>query len=137
MVYELQTPYNSWSKDFHNRNVNVWTAVDLGAHTFRATLPAKLDKITEVGITCTPLIKGGYSSTGKAAAGVLARFQLKGNPGGVMSFEPGVAIKTDISSFIGQDVDNLRFGLVDQNGDPVNDIQGEHWSAIMVVEYDI
>ena len=76
------------------------------------------------------------TSSGKAAAGVLARFQLKGSPGGVMSFEPNVAIKSDVSTFIGSSLGRLTFGIVDQSGNPVTD-HGEHWSAIMVVEYDL
>jgi hypothetical protein len=122
--------------DLLDATKNVWSEVD-GKHTFRAGAKASLDKITEVGVTVGPLVKGGVTSSGAAAAGVLARFQLKGSPGSVMAFEPSVVIKSDISSFIGSSVDKLTIGLVDQNGAPVTDIQDEHWSAIMVVEYDL
>ena len=130
------SPITRGSAPLLDATKNVWSEVD-GKHTFRAGAKASLDKITEVGVTVGPLVKGGVTSSGAAAAGVLARFQLKGSPGSVMAFEPSVVIKSDISSFIGSSVDKLTIGLVDQNGAPVTDIQDEHWSAIMVVEYDL
>ena len=115
---------------------NVWSEVD-GKHTFRAENPATLDKITEVGVSVQPLVKSGVTSDGKQAAGVLARFQLEGTPGSVMTFKPSTVIKSDISSFIGTSVDRLSFGLVDQNGNIITDTQNENWSAVMVLEYDM
>ncbi len=116
---------------------NTWLANNFGQSVFRAPNPAKIDKVTEVGITVTPLVDGGTTSSGKPAAGVLARFQLKGKPGSVMAFEPGTLIKTDCSRYIGSDFSNLTFGLVDQNGEVIESLQGEDWSTIIVVEYDM
>ncbi len=116
---------------------NTWLANTFGQSVFRAPNPAKIDKVTEVGITVTPLVDGGTTSSGKPAAGVLARFQLKGKPGSVMAFEPGTLIKTDCSRYIGSDFSNLTFGLVDQNGEVIESLQGEDWSTIIVVEYDM
>ncbi len=138
----LYTKNNEHSTDLADRELNVWRLdSQYGLKTFRAQNPAKIDKVTEVGITVTPLVKGGVTSLGRPAAGVLARFQLQGSPGSVMAFEPKSLIKQDCSRFISSGsagvFNQLVFGLVDQHGDEITDLQGEEWSANIVVEYDL
>ena len=117
---------------------NVWKmASATKMKSFLATNKADIDKVTEIGISCNPLVTGAVTSSGKAARGVLARFQVEGLPGSVMSFKPSTVIKSDVSSFIGSPIDRLTFGLVDQNGDQLPDLQEEDWAAVMVVEYDM
>ena len=57
---------------------------------------------------------------------MLARFQLKGQPGSVMAFEPNSLIKQDCSNFISTGsasvFSKFEFGLVDQNGNEIEDL---------------
>ena len=133
----LVSSANSFSASFVDRAHNVWSTGVATGKTFLATNRAVLDKLTEVGIACNPLITGGVTSSGQPSAGVLARFQIEGTPGSLMTFKPPTPIRSDISDFIGSSVDKLTFSLVDQNGDAVTDLQEEHWSVTMVVEYDL
>ena len=132
----LVTAKNEYSVTFTTRTDNVWSTSETANDTFLAKNRATLDKVTEVGIACNPLIKGGVTSAGQPAAGVLARFQIEGSPGAVMTFKPNTVIKSDISQFIGTSVDKLSFSLVDQDSNQITDLQEEHWAAVMVVEFD-
>jgi len=53
-----------------------------------------------------------------------------------MTFKPPNPIKSDISDYIGQVIDKLSFSLVDQTGTQVTDLQEEHYSLTMVIEYE-
>ena len=56
-----------------------------------------------------------------ACAGALARFQVEGDPGSVMTFKPPNPIRIDMSQFIGQDIERLTLGLVDKDGEATED----------------
>ena len=131
----LATAKNEYSATFTTRTDNVWSTSATSNKEFLATNRATLDKLQEIGIAVNPLISGGVTSSGQPSAGVLARFQIEGTPGSVMTFKPPNPITSDISDYIGQSVDKLTFSLVDQNGDAVTDLQEEHYSLTMVVEY--
>jgi hypothetical protein len=106
------------------------------SRTFVAQNRATIDKVTEIGIGVTPLVKGSVDSSGRIGAGVLARFQIEGDPGSVMVAKFENPIKINISQFIGQDVDKLTINLVDQDGVEIPSIMGEHWSLVLVVEVE-
>ena len=44
--------------------------------------------------------------------------------------------KVSVQSFVGTDINRLTFRLVDQHNDPVTDLQGEHFSAVVLSSYD-
>ena len=132
----LVTTKNEYSATFTTRTDNVWSTSEATNDTFLATNRATLDKLQEIGIAVNPLIKGGVTSGGQPSAGVLARFQIEGTPGSVMTFKPSNPIKSDISDYIGQVIDKLSFSLVDQTGTQVTDLQEEHYSLTMVIEYE-
>ena len=82
------------------------------------------------------MVKGSVDSSGRIGAGVLARFQIEGDPGSVMVAKFENPIKINISQFIGQDVDKVTINLVDQDGVEIPSILGEHWSLVLVVEVE-
>ena len=62
--------------------------------------------------------------------------KVEGDPGSVMTFKPPNPIRIDMSQFIGHDIERLTLGLVDQDGEAITSMQGEHWSVTVVVELE-
>ena len=54
----------------------------------------------------------------------------------VLAFETSNPTKVSVQSFVGTDINRLTFRLVDQHNDPVTDLQGEHFSAVVLFSYD-
>ena len=40
------------------------------------------------------------------------------------------------SKIPGEDINSLRFRLVDQSNDQINDLQGDDWAAVAVISHD-
>ena len=53
-----------------------------------------------------------------------------------MAFETANPVRVDVSRFIGQDLNSLRFRLVDQNNNEINNLQGDSWAAVAVINYE-
>ena len=62
--------------------------------------------------------------------------KVEGDPGSVMTFKPPNPIRIHMSQFIGHDIERLTLGLVDQDGEAITSMQGEHWSVTVVVELE-
>ena len=111
------------------------TTSNTGAAT--AKLAAHIDSITELGLAIEPIVQGPRDTSGKVS-GTLARFVIPGGaqPGDVLAFETSNPTKVSVQSFVGTDINRLTFRLVDQHNDPVTDLQGEHFSAVVLFSYD-
>ena len=111
------------------------TTSSTGAAT--AQLAAHIDSITELGLAIEPIVQGPRDTSGKVS-GTLARFVIPGGaePGDVLAFETSNPTKVSVQSFVGTDINRLTFRLVDQHNDPVTDLQGEHFSAVVLFSYD-
>ena len=77
--------------------------------------------------------------TSGGTSGTLARFAIpKGTQvGDAIAFEHPNPIKVSIQRFVGQDIPRLTFRLVDQDNNAVTDTQGEPFSCIAVLSYDL
>eukprot|EP01046_Picozoa_sp_COSAG06_P015110 COSAG06_NODE_958_length_11320_cov_10.832724_7_plen_522_part_00 len=106
-------------------------------HDAEAATAAHIDSITEIGLAVEPIVQGPRDTSGKVS-GTLARFVIPGGaqPGDVLAFESANPTRVDIQSFVGQDINRLTFRLVDQHNDPVSDLAGEHFSAVVLFSYD-
>ena len=111
------------------------TTSSTGAAT--AQLAAHIDSITELGLAIEPIVQGPRDTSGKVS-GTLARFVIPSGaqPGDVLAFETSNPTKVSVQSFVGTDINRLTFRLVDQHNDPVTDLQGEHFSAVVLFSYD-
>ena len=100
-------------------------------------MAAHIDSITELGLAIEPIVQGPRDTSGKVS-GTLARFVIPSGaqPGDVLAFETSNPTKVSVQSFVGTDINRLTFRLVDQHNDPVTDLQGEHFSAVVLFSYD-
>ena len=71
-------------------------------------------------------------------SGTLARFVIPGGaePGDILAFESANPTRVSIQSFAGQELNKLTFRLVDQDNNQINDLSGEHYSAVVLISYD-
>ena len=113
-----------------------WTQ-STNTHDGEAATAAHIDSITEIGLAVEPIVQGPRDTSGKVS-GTLARFVIPGGaqPGDVLAFESANPTRVDIQAFVGQDINRLTFRLVDQHNDPVSDLAGEHFSAVVLFSYD-
>jgi hypothetical protein len=53
-----------------------------------------------------------------------------------MAFESANPTRVIVQNFVGTDINRLTFRLVDQHNDPISDLAGEHFSAVVLFSYD-
>jgi len=104
--------------------------------THTATNAAQVDKVTEVGIAAPGLTHGAYSTDGTSSQSTLARFQVQGAPGTNLVFSPDQVLKANVDHLIGTSVRQVSLALVDQHGQQLTTLLGEHWSTILVIEVE-
>ena len=106
-------------------------------HVATAELTANFASVTEIGLAIEPLVQGPRDTGGKPSR-TLARFVIPATAeiGSVMAFETANPVRVDVSRFVGQDLNNLRFRLVDQNNNEISDLQGDSWAAMVVINYE-
>ena len=97
---------------------------------------ASIDRVSEIGISAPGLSHGSYSSGGSSSGATLARFQVTGQTGGIMVYRPPTPLKIDSSHLIGAQVNQVSLALTDQHGTRINDLLGESYSVVLVLEYD-
>ena len=103
---------------------------------FTAENVASIDRVSEIGISAPGLSHGSYSSGGSSSGATLARFQVTGQTGGIMVYRPPTPLKIDSSHLIGAQVNQVSLALTDQHGTRINDLLGESYSVVLVLEYD-
>ena len=103
---------------------------------FTAENVALIDRVSEIGISAPGLSHGSYSSGGSSSGATLARFQVTGQTGGIMVYRPPTPLKIDSSHLIGAQVNQVSLALTDQHGTRINDLLGESYSVVLVLEYD-
>ena len=81
----------------------------------------------------------GPRDTSGGTSGTLARFAIpKGTQvGDAIAFEHPNPVMVSIQRFVGQDIPRLTFRLVDQDNNAVTDTQGEPFSCVAVLSYDL
>lgn len=104
--------------------------------THAASNAAQVDKVTEVGIAAPGLTHGAYSTDGSSSQSTLARFQVAGAPGSNLIFAPDQVLKANVDHLIGTSVQTISLALVDQHGQQLSTLLGEHWSTILVLEVE-
>ena len=106
-------------------------------HVATAASTADFASVTEVGLAIEPLVQGPRDTSGKLS-GTLARFVIPEGAqiGSVMAFETKNPVHVDISRWSGPDINSLRFRLVDQSNDQIDDLQGDDWAAVAVISHD-
>eukprot|EP01046_Picozoa_sp_COSAG06_P011410 COSAG06_NODE_650_length_13391_cov_5.990445_14_plen_139_part_01 len=118
-------------------NVETW---ELGGARVSAegATSAQFNSVTALGIAVDPIVQGPRDTTGNAS-GTLARFAIpKGTQvGDVVAFEHPNPTHVSIQRFVGQDIPRLTFRLVDQDNNAVTDTQGEPFSCVAVLTYDL
>jgi hypothetical protein len=99
---------------------------------------AQFNTVTALGIAVEPIVQGPRD-TGGGSSGTLAQFAIpKGTqPGDIVAFEHPNPVKVSIQQFVGQDINRLTFRLVDQDNAAVTDTQGEPFSCVAVISYDL
>ena len=120
--------------DAHTR-ASMWTGAQ--STPFIGSKAATIDKVTEIGVACPGLTHGSYGSGGSSAGSTLARFQVSGSPGSNMVYRPSNPLKIDASHLIGARLQDINVALVDQHGVALNSLQGEKYSVVLVIEYDM
>lgn len=120
--------------DAHTR-ASMWTGAQ--STPFTGSKAATIDKVTEIGVACPGLTHGSYGSGGSSAGSTLARFQVSGSPGSNMVYRPSTPLKVDASHLIGARLQDINVSLVDQHGVALNSLQGEKYSVVLVIEYDM
>jgi len=115
---------------------NAWSIEGSTQQTYTASDRALIDRVTELGITVNPLVSGSVSADGTVSSGCLARFQVRGDIGSIQAFQPSNPLKIDMSQFIGQEIQKISVGLVDQNSEPITSLLDEHWSTNVVIELE-
>ena len=117
--------------------VGLWASRWTGqGPTHTATNAAQVDKVTEVGIAAPGLTHGAYSTDGSSSQSTLARFQVQGAPGSNLIFAPDQVLKANVDHLIGTSVQTVSLALVDQHGQQLTTLLGEHWSTILVIEVE-
>ena len=121
---------------FAEAPVSAWTNVS-DMHAATAQMAAHIDSTTEIGLAVEPIVQGPRDTSGKVS-GTLARFVIPGGaePGDILAFESANPTRVSIQSFAGQELNKLTFRLVDQNNNQINDLSGEHYSAVVLISYD-
>ena len=106
-------------------------------HAATAQMAAHIDSTTEIGLAVEPIVQGPRDTSGKVS-GTLARFVIPGGaePGDILAFESANPTRVSIQSFAGQELNKLTFRLVDQDNNQINDLSGEHYSAVVLISYD-
>ena len=86
-----------------------------------------------------PALCRGHVTRAVGPRVALARFAIpKGAQiGDAIPFEHPNPTKVSIQRFVGQDIPRLTFRLVDQDNNAVSDTQGEPFSAVAVISYDL
>ena len=99
---------------------------------------ANFNTVTALGIAVEPIVQGPRDTSG-GTSGTLARFAIpKGTQvGDAIAFEHPNPTKVSIQRFVGQDIPRLTFRLVDQDNNAVTDTQGEPFSCVAVLSYDL
>ena len=67
---------------------------------------------------------------------VFKRITKGSRPGDVLAFESANPTRVSVQNFVGTDINRLTFRLVDQHNDPISDLAGEHFSAVVLFSYD-
>ena len=114
-----------------------WELVDSRIEAEGAT-SANFNTVTALGVAVEPIVQGPRDTSG-GTSGTLARYAIpKGTqPGDTIAFEHPNPVRISIQSFVGQDIPRLTFRLVDQDNNGVTDTQGEPFSAVAVISYDL
>ena len=99
---------------------------------------ARFNTVTALGIAVEPIVQGPRDSSG-GTSGTLGRFAIpKGTQvGDAIAFEHPNPVKVSVQRFVGQDIPRLTFRLVDQDNSSVTDTQGEPFSCVAVISYDM
>jgi hypothetical protein len=125
---DVDSMYASGMSFFHNVG---------NLHDAEAGTEPHIDSVTEIGLAVEPIVVGPRDTSGKTS-GTLARFVIpKGSrPGDVLAFESANPTRVSVQNFVGTDINRLTFRLVDQHNDPISDLAGEHFSAVVLFSYD-
>jgi hypothetical protein len=111
------------------------TATDIFQAT--AQTAAHIDSVTEIGLAVEPIVQGARDTSG-GTSGTLARFVIpKGSrPGDILAFEAHNPTRVSVQQFVGEEISELTFRLVDQHNQGITDLAGEHYSAVVVFSWE-
>ena len=125
---DVDSLYGSGMSFFHNV---------ANLHDAEAGTEPHIDSVTEIGLAVEPIVVGPRD-TSRRTSGTLARFVIPrgSRPGDVLAFELANPTRVSVQSFVGTDINRLTFRLVDQHNDPISNLAGEHFSAVVLFSYD-